>query len=154
MEEWRAVSGFSDYEISSLGNIRRDNKLLKPCYDKKRQYGHVVLCKDGIPYTRDVHRLVCEAFIENPEQKPSVDHINRNRKDNRLENLKWATLSEQQLNRKKSDLHNISKHRKSFNVMINRNKITVFRKNFKTLEEAIFQRDAFLSALDQSYNVE
>lgn len=45
-----------------------------------------------------VHRLIAETFIPNPDNKPTVDHINRIRDDNRVENLRWATMSEQQDN--------------------------------------------------------
>lgn len=50
-----------------------------------------------------VHRLVAETFIENPDNKPCVDHINRNRVDNSVENLRWVTLSENQRNTKSVD---------------------------------------------------
>lgn len=50
-----------------------------------------------------VHRLVAETFIENPDDKPCIDHINRNRVDNFVENLRWVTLSENQRNTKSVD---------------------------------------------------
>lgn len=61
--------------------------------------------KNGYMYIRvhnkryRVHRLVAEAFIDNPCNKPTVDHINRQRDDNSAENLRWATVEEQRENR-------------------------------------------------------
>lgn len=46
-----------------------------------------------------VHRLVADAFIPNPDNKATVDHINRNKIDNRVENLRWATMLEQSINK-------------------------------------------------------
>lgn len=45
-----------------------------------------------------MHRIIAETFLDNPENKPTVDHINRVRSDNRLENLRWATYREQRDN--------------------------------------------------------
>ena len=49
--------------------------------------------------TRSVHRLIAETFIENPDGKPCVDHINRNKEDNSVDNLRWVTRVENQANR-------------------------------------------------------
>ena len=65
----------------------------KECLNKK---GYYVLQIDGKQYR--VNRLIAETFIPNPENKPTVDHINRDRADNSLGNLRWATLSEQKNN--------------------------------------------------------
>lgn len=43
---------------------------------------------------KKIHRLIAEAFIPNPENKPCIDHINTIRHDNRIENLRWATYKE------------------------------------------------------------
>ena len=65
----------------------------KGCLNKK---GYYVLQIDGKQYR--VNRLIAETFLPNPENKPTVDHINRDRTDNSLGNLRWATLSEQKNN--------------------------------------------------------
>lgn len=58
--------------------------------------GYREICKGKKHYL--VHRLIAEAFLDNPGDKPTVDHINRNRSDNRVENLRWATHKEQNEN--------------------------------------------------------
>lgn len=91
MEIWKKVKGFNDYSVSSTGRIRNDKtgtirKLqvyAKDYYSVRLNYKNLL-----------VHRLVAEAFIENPENKKIVDHINGDRKDNRVENLRWVTTRE------------------------------------------------------------
>lgn len=70
---------------------------MSPAVDK---YGYLyyVLCVDGNRRTVKAHRLVAKAFIDNPQNKPTVDHINGIKTDNRVENLMWATNKEQTAN--------------------------------------------------------
>jgi len=101
MEEYKQIIDFENYEVSNLGNVRniKTGKILKPRIDRDGYY-QVCLCKDKKKKTPKIHRLVAESFIENPENKPCVDHINNDKLDNNVENLRWATLNENQYNRK------------------------------------------------------
>ena len=99
-EEWKPVVGYEGlYEVSNTGKIKNSNsnKILKPA--TVSGYYRVVLCKSsGLakPEHRNllVHRLVASAFINNPDNKEQVDHINGNRLDNRVSNLRWTTCKE------------------------------------------------------------
>lgn len=108
-EEWKDIEGYEGlYAISNCGNIKSYTKLnsrgqylkqriLKPVLMKNGYYT-VTLYNDGGSSKKYLHRLVAEAFIPNPENKPTVDHINRDRRDNNVKNLRWATYSEQRSN--------------------------------------------------------
>lgn len=96
METWKDIKGFDGvYQISSEGNVwsNTTKKLLKPSIKANGYYG-VTLVKDKKFFYFSVHRLVAEAFIENNDNKPCVDHINGNRLDNSVENLRWCTYKE------------------------------------------------------------
>lgn len=87
------------YLISDDGKLysTRSKRYLKHAVDK---YGYIyyVISINGKRSTHKAHRLVAVAFIPNPENKPTVDHKNGIRADNRVENLIWATVREQFLN--------------------------------------------------------
>lgn len=86
---------FGKYEVSNFGNVRNSNtgKILKPIEDR---YGYLCVCLHelGKNHYKKVHRLVAEAFVENEEDKPCIDHIDGNRKNNIYTNLRWVTPKE------------------------------------------------------------
>lgn len=99
------LSGIMSIKHPTLGVLVREDGMVFNCvrggHGKKCAWTKGYLHKDGYRTVRilgkdyKVHRLLAEAFIPNPENKPTVDHINRIRDDNRLCNLRWATQKEQ-----------------------------------------------------------
>lgn len=107
IEEWKPVVGFGDlYEVSNYGNVRsiqfHGKKKIKMMtqYTDKRGYKFVKLRDwyNNIAGPFSVHRLVATAFIENPENKPHIDHIDTNPSNNIVTNLRWVTPLENQNN--------------------------------------------------------
>jgi hypothetical protein len=99
-EMWKRIDGFECYSISNRGSVRNDkfNRPVTPVCDKDG-YLFVSLYSDRKRSNLKVHRLVACAFLENPECKKEVDHINLIKSDNRIENLRFATRSENNANR-------------------------------------------------------
>lgn len=107
-EEWRDVAGYEGiYQISNLGNVRmiehytsyvKGTVMKIPAKNLyigwSNGYRTVWLSKNKERKLKKIHRLVAEAFIPNPENKPCIDHINTIRHDNRIENLRWCTYKE------------------------------------------------------------
>lgn len=100
-EEWRPIVGYeSYYEVSNLGRIRRIHKargtkcgILKEGTTKSG-YSIVVLSIKGKTNSKFVHRLVAEAFLENPNHLPEVNHKDENPKNNEISNLEWVSSKE------------------------------------------------------------
>jgi hypothetical protein len=140
------IKDYEDYLIYEDGLVysKKSNIFLKPKLDKKG-YGRVNLFKNKISKHISIHRLVALHYIPNPDNKPQVDHINRIKTDNRIENLRWATNSENQLNKNKKINHNIFKTKNTYYVKIKRIGLTYIKRNILTEEEAIIQRDLMLS---------
>lgn len=98
-ETWKSVSGFDGYEISDRGRVRsfrRNNgqgRILKT-ETSDRGYKQVSLYKDGKQHQKSIHRLVAEAFIDNPEEKETVNHKDCDKTNNCVSNLEWMSKSE------------------------------------------------------------
>lgn len=107
MEEWKDIEGFENYQISSEGNARNaKNKKNLISSLMKNGYLRVTLYKKRKPYYKNIHKLVADAFIPNPDNKPCVGHKDCNKNNNRVDNLYWCTYKE-------NNNHPITKKRRS-----------------------------------------
>ena len=104
---WVEIHDFPNYEISSEGDVRNKkfNRMLAFSLSCKNftTYRRVTLFKNGRRYYKQVHRLVAESFIPNPQNLPQVDHIDADGENNSVSNLQWVTASQ---NIKKSFIQN------------------------------------------------
>lgn len=98
-EIWKPIGGYEGlYEVSNKGRVRSFHNATCKTKDKdgilrqfKGTYYSVSLHKDKKQKTHDVHRLVADAFLPNPNNLPEVNHKNEDKLDNRVENLEWVT---------------------------------------------------------------
>jgi len=94
--EWKKVSRNTNYSINKAGQIRNDKtgNIKKVYVNKQNGYLTVDLYSNNKPQKVTVHRLIAEAFIPNPDNKPCIDHKDGDRQNNKLSNLRWSTYSE------------------------------------------------------------
>ena len=149
------IQDYPNYLIYEDGRVfsKKSNIFLKPQknYDG---YFQVNLWKNNKRKRHSIHRLIALYYIPNPGNKPCVDHINRQRDDNNINNLRWVTPSENQQNtivrknNKTTGIKNIyyeeRQDRYRFNKTING---VIHQKDFKTLEEAIVYKYNYLEDL-------
>lgn len=108
-EIWKDIEGFEGYfQISNLGRVKSVKRILINSSNIKRTikekilsphmssngYWMISLNKNRVVVKTSIHRLIAMAFINNPESKPCVNHINGIKTDNRIDNLEFVTASE------------------------------------------------------------
>ena len=146
----KEIVGYENYLIYPDGRVWSKNvKRYLKAVCNSNGYLQVVLYKDRIPKQHKIHRLVALHFIENPENKICVDHENGIRTDNRVENLSWATYSENSQNRGKNKNNKLGIKNISYDKTIGRYRYKktirgeIHQKWFKTLEEAMEYKSNF-----------
>lgn len=146
---WKKILDFPNYEVNVYGEVRRiTTKRMIKCYTQKprggnrKQYMYVRLYNKGKCKQMYVHRLIAFYFIPNPRMCKCVDHIDRNGLNNRLDNLRWCTPSQNSYNAM-MPTHNLYSGKKGVSksgnkwrarIVLNQKEIRIG--TFSTIEEA------------------
>lgn len=96
-EIWKDIKGYEGlYQVSNLGRVKskhRGSESILKSIINSRGYMHVCLCKNSTRKWFKVHRLVALHFLDNPENKPEVNHIDEDKRNNMVSNLEWCTTN-------------------------------------------------------------
>lgn len=149
MEEiWKDIKGYEGlYMVSNMGNVKslgfdkyHKGRILKPCFDGKKNYLFVGLHKDNKVKLRNVHRLVAEAFIPNPYNLPCVNHKDENKTNNNADNLEWCTIKyNSNYGNCKNKLIESRLSNNDINEMIRKAKATKIKNNSYSCEKPVLQ---------------
>jgi hypothetical protein len=162
MDSFEPLKGYEEiYRINKYGEVysNKHKKILKP-HNNGYGYLFLVLTKNGIKKHIKIHRLLALQFIPNPNNYPIIDHIDRNSLNNSLDNLRWTTRSINNRNRNipnsSSGFPNIMLNScGNYRVVIMLNRKIIYNKTFKTLDEALSERDCaydYYGVENQCYN--
>ena len=148
------VQGYPNYRIDRDGTITniKTGKVKASCINSQTGYKMISLYKDNKGKHETIHRLLATHFIPNPDGKRYVDHIDRNRLNNDLSNLRWVNGTESNLNNGGQDRENHCIYERKKNGQFYLYKVIVQRYNkpkyvgsAKTIEEARTIRDTYLN---------
>ena len=116
-EVWKDITDYPNYQVSNYGRVKskerytkqrngtnlRKEKLLIPQKDHKGYLYVRLYNENGWNYFK-IHILVANAFISNVNNEPTVDHIDRNKENNKVDNLRWASYTVQANNKDKTKI--------------------------------------------------
>lgn len=125
MEIWQDIKDFKGFQVSSLGRIKNPNGRFLHGSDKD---GYVRVCMNY--KLKRIHRLVAEAFILNPENKPEINHKDGNKKNNRVDNLEWSTRKENMSHATKTGLHSVGFGESSPRSILTKDRVSYIRQSF------------------------
>jgi hypothetical protein len=131
-EIWNTIDGYENYQVSSFGKVRNKNtgRILK-----QAMMGgyYCVGLSNKKTKTFSVHQLVSKAFIPNPENKPQVNHKDKNSLNNNLTNLEWVTNQENSKHRSNNVIQTTNQNLEIYKIDINKNEIL---EKYNSIEEA------------------
>ncbi len=154
-EIWKDIEGYEGlYQVSNMGRVkslertqpynRNKNKYYKKIASKilKQEprpngYLKVSLSKDKKQKDVSIHRLVAEMFIPNSENKPTVDHIDTIKTNNRVENLRWATQKEQLNDNKITRVKRLKAQKKATNARKRKVRCITTGEEFECISDAV-----------------
>lgn len=149
-EKWKKIKGFDKYLISNKGKVKslyKNRVLIGGC--NSNGYKTVSLTKDKKIYTLQVHRLIALHFIPNPKHKKTVNHIDGNKINNKLENLEWNTYSENRIHAIKTGLvtHLKNKRPERYKKIIQLKKDGSIIKRWNSVSEAANKNNILISSI-------
>lgn len=150
MEEFREIPGFPSYKINRQGTVINKDGEEKTWHGARYNQCSMYDIETKDMKTMSQHRLLALTFLPNPNNYPDVDHINRNKRDNRLENLRWYAKSDNEKNKGLSVRNTSGEKFISWDSSKERWKVSIiyegkqFRRYLRSIEEAIQVRDEIL----------
>lgn len=133
-ENWKQISGYRTYWVSNRGSVKttdynhtkKEKKL--NVFRNVSGYAACNLMQDGKRHRKLVHRLVCIAFIENPNGCPEVNHIDGNKMNNDVSNLEWCTSKQNSIHAHKSGLVKVAKGEKHYKSYLSSEQISIMKR--------------------------
>ncbi|ATE83523.1 HNH endonuclease [Lactococcus phage LP9801] len=149
VETFVKIEGFEKYEVSNLGKVRniKSGRILKPVLDRSGYLKHGL---SGYDKRKSLllHRIIAIAFIDNPEEKPCVNHIDENKTNNDLSNLEWCTVRENNIHGTRTKRGAEKRSKKVIQLDLNDNVLN----EFESMEQAEQKTGALASNISNCCN--